>query len=41
MMITSWFDVYFIDSKEQFKNYLISDKFNFYTDDGCFGKNYS
>ena len=31
---------YFVDSKKQFENYLTSDTFNFYTDDGCFGKNY-
>ena len=37
---TSWIDVYFVDSKKQFENYLTSDKFDFYTDDGCFGKNY-
>ena len=36
----SWFDVYFVDSKKQFDNYLKSEKFNFYTNDGCFGKNY-
>ena len=28
---TSWIDVYFVDSKKQFENYLTSDKFNFYT----------
>ena len=37
---TSWIDVYFVDSKKQFENYLTSDKFNFYTNDSCFGKNY-
>ena len=36
----SWFDVYFVDSKQQFDNYLKSEKFNFYTNDGCFGKSY-
>ncbi|HJM79700.1 MAG TPA: hypothetical protein QF656_04110 [Nitrosopumilus sp.] len=36
-----WFDVYFIDSKKQFHNYITSEKFEFYTDDGCFGKNYN
>ena len=37
----SWFDVYFVDSKKQFDNYLKSEKFNFYTNDGCFGKSYT
>jgi len=37
---SSSIDVYFVDLKKQFENYLTSDKFNFYTDDGCFGKNY-
>ena len=27
--------------KKQFENYLTSEKFNFYTDDGCFGKSYT
>jgi len=37
----SWFDVYFVDSKKQFDNYLKSEKFNFYTSDNCFGKGYT
>ncbi len=37
---TSWFDVYFVDSKKQFENYIDIDKFDFYTDDGCFGQSY-
>ena len=37
----TWFDVYFVDSKKQFNNYLKSEKFNFYTNDGCFGKSYT
>ena len=37
---TSWIDVYFVDSKKQFENYITSKKFDFYIDDGCFGKNY-
>ena len=37
---TSWLDVYFVDSRKQFENYIISEKFDFYTNDGCFGKNY-
>ena len=36
----SWFDVYFIDSKKQFQNYINSEKFDFYMNDSCFGKNY-
>ena len=36
----SWFDVYFVDSKKQFDNYIISQNFDFYVDNGCFGKNY-
>jgi hypothetical protein len=36
----SWVNVYFVDSKKQFQNYMNSEKFNFYTNDGCFGKNY-
>jgi len=36
----SWVDVYFVDSKKQFQNYVNSEKFNFYTNDGCFGKHY-
>ena len=37
----SWFDVYFVDSKNQFENYINSEKFDFYTDNDCFGKNYN
>ena len=37
---TSWMDVYFVDSKKQFENFVTSQNFNFYADDGCFGKNY-
>ena len=37
---TSWMDVYFVDSKKQFENFMTSQNFNFYADDGCFGKNY-
>ena len=37
---TSSIDVYFVDSKKQFENYIDSGKFDFYTDDGCYGKNF-
>ena len=37
---TSWFDVYFVNSKKQLENYLNYNFFNFYTDNDCFGKNY-
>ena len=37
----SWYDVYFVDSKKQFDNYLKSEKFNFYTNSGCFGESYT
>jgi hypothetical protein len=34
------FDVYFVPSKEQASNYLNSDNFYYYQDDGCFGNGY-
>ncbi len=37
---TSWFDVYFVNSKKQLENYLNYNFFDFYTDNDCFGKNY-
>jgi hypothetical protein len=37
----SWFNVYFVNSKKQFENYIGSEKFDFYTHDDCFGKNYN
>jgi hypothetical protein len=37
---TSGFDVYFVDSERQLENYLNYGIFDFYTHDGCFGKNY-
>ena len=37
---TSSIDVYFVDSKKQFENYIVSKKFNFYIDEGCYGKNF-
>jgi hypothetical protein len=37
----SWFDVYFVDSKKQFENYLENQKFDFYTNDSCYGKAYT
>ena len=37
---TSWFDVYFVNSNKQFENYIISATFDFYKNNGCFGKNY-
>ncbi|MDC0638482.1 hypothetical protein OAP30_03470 [Nitrosopumilus sp.] len=37
----SWFDVYFVDSKKQFENYLENQNFDFYTNEGCYGKNYT
>ena len=37
---TSWMDVYFVDSKKQFENFMISQNFNFYADNDCFGKNH-
>ena len=37
---TSSIDVYFVDSKKQFENYIDSENFDFYTADGCYGKNF-
>ena len=37
----SWFDVYFVDSKRQFENYLENQKFDFYKNEGCYGKSYT
>ena len=37
---SSWFHVYFIHSKDQFENYLNSDTFYYYTQDGCSAHNY-
>ena len=36
----SWFDVYFVHSKEQFQNYLNSDTFHYYLQDGCSAQNH-
>ena len=37
---TSCFDIYFVNLKKQLENYLNYNFFDFYTDDGCFDKNY-
>ncbi len=36
----SWFDVYFVPSKIQLDNYLNSDTFDYYLQDGCSAHNY-
>ena len=36
----SWFDVYFVHSQEQFQNYLNSDTFHYYLQDGCSTQNH-
>lgn len=36
----SWFDVYFVHSEKQLENYLNSETFHYYDEDGCFAQNY-
>ena len=36
----SWFDVYFVHSQEQFQNYLNSETFHYYLQDGCSAQNH-
>ena len=36
----AWFHVYFVHSEDQLENYLNSDTFNYYSQDGCSAHNY-